>query len=112
MLTGLRSKCVKGIKSDFKSMQKCIHCPLNCNDDKQAEDTLEHILICAKLSGSKVPLDFIHGSTVEQSLIATRMAELMRERNRILEEKDQTSQCCLPGAFLDQRSPNQGATTV
>ena len=108
MLTGLRSKCVKGIKSDFKGMQKCIH----CEDNNQVEDTHDHILICAKLSGSKVPLDFIHGSTVEQSLIATRMAELMRERNRILEEKDQTSQCCLPGAFLDQRSLIQGAPTV
>ena len=31
MLTALRSKCVKGIRSDFKSMQKCIHCPLNCD---------------------------------------------------------------------------------
>ena len=29
MLTGLRSKCVKGIKSDFKGMQKCIHCEDN-----------------------------------------------------------------------------------
>ena len=93
-------------------MQKCIHCPLNCEDNNQVEDTHDNILICAKLSGSNVPLDFIHGSTVEQSLIATRMAELMRERNRILEEKDQSSQCCLPGAFPDHRSLNQGATTV
>ena len=31
--------------------------------------------------------DFIHERTVEQSL--TGRAELMRERNRILEEKDQ-----------------------
>ena len=30
-------------------------------------------------------------------MIATSMAELMRERTRILEEKDQLSQCCLPG---------------
>ena len=112
MMTALRSKCVKGIRSDFKNMQKCIHCPLKCNDDIQAEDTHEHILKCTRLSGSNVSLDFIHGSTVEQSLIATSMAELMRERTRILEEKDQLSQCCLPGAFLDQRSPTQGATTV
>ena len=102
-MTALRSKCVKGIRSDFKNMHKCIHCPLKCNDDIQAEDTHEHILKCTRLSGSNVSLDFIHGSTVEQSLIATSMAELMRERTRILEEKDQLSQCCLPGAFLDQR---------
>ena len=103
-----RKKCVKGIKSDFKGMQKCIH----CEDNNQVEDTHDHILICAKLSGSNVPLDFIHESTVEQSLKATRMAELMRERNRILVEKDQSIQCCLPRAFPAQRSLNQGATTV
>ena len=39
---------------------------------------------------------------VEQSLIATSMAELMRERTRLLEEKDQS----VP--FLDPK----GATTV
>ena len=112
MLTALRSKCVKGIRSDFKSMQKCIHCPLNCDAKDPAEDTHEHILNCTKLSGSNVPLEFIHGSTVEQSLISTSFSALMRERSRILEEKDDPSQCCLPGANLDQCSLNQGATTV
>ena len=112
MLTALRSKCVKGIRSDFKSMQKCIHCPLNCNAKDPAEDTHEHILNCTKLSGSNVPLEFIHGSTVEQSSISTSFSALMRERSRILEDKDDPNQCCLPGANLDQCSLNQGATTV
>ena len=106
MLTRLRSICVKGIRYDFKNMQRCIHCPLNCNDHNQPEDTHDPILTCIRMSGSTVPLEFIHGSTVEQSLVATSMAELMRERNRILEEKDQSTQCCLSGAVLDQRSLN------
>ena len=112
MLTALRSKCVKGIRADFKNMEKCIHCPLKCEENNPPEDTHEHLLICTRLSRSEVPLEFIHGSTVEQSLISTSMTELMRERTRILEKKDESSQCCLPGALLDQCSFNQGAATV
>ena len=113
MLTALRSRCVKGVRSDFKNMHKCVHCPLNCNDKDPLEDTHEHILTCTKLSNSNVPLEFIHGSTVEQSLIATSFSALMRERRRILEEKDDlSSKCCLPGANLDQCSITNGATTV
>ena len=110
MLTALRSKCVKGIRTDFQYMEKCIHCPLKCNENNPAEDTHEHLLSCTKLSGSSVPLEFIHGSTVEQSLISASMAGLMRERTKILMEQDQMYQCCLPGAILDQCS--SGATTV
>ena len=41
MLTALRSKCVKGIRTDFKNMEKCIHCPLKCSENDSSEDTHE-----------------------------------------------------------------------
>ena len=110
MLTAIRSKCVKGIRTDFKNMEKCIHCPLKCDQDQPAEDTHEHLLSCNKLCGSNVPLEFIYGSTVEQSMIAASILGLMRERTKKLEEKEQSNQCCLPGVNLDQCS--LGATTV
>ena len=56
-------------------MQKC---PLKCDDNDPAEDTHEHILTCTKLSGSNVPLEFMHGSTVEKIFILISFSELMR----------------------------------
>ena len=47
-------------------MQKC---PLKCDDNDPAEDTHEHKLTCTKLSGRNVPLEFMHGSTVEKIYI-------------------------------------------
>ena len=70
MLTALRSRCVKGVRSDFKNMHKCVHCPLNCTNKDPLEYTHEHILMtCTKLRDSNMPLEFIHGSTATGVLL-------------------------------------------
>ena len=98
-LTNLRSKCVKGIKSNFKNMHKmCLHCPLQCSIEDPPEDTQEHVLVCSKLAGSNMDPDFVHASSVEQCELARQFSALMYQRTKLLEELTAPSTCCRPGA--------------
>ena len=98
-LTNLRSKCVKGIKSNFKSMHKvCLHCPLQCSIGEPLEDTQEHVLACSKLAGSNMDPIFVHASSVEQCELARQFSALMSQRTTLLEELTAPSTCCRPGA--------------
>ena len=103
-LAGLRSNCVRAIKTNFKKMyRKCLHCPLNCKTEEPLEeDTQEHVLVCEKGSKSQLTLDAIHATIVEQEQIAVEYSKLMSERTRQMEEQDEATRCrCLPGASLD-----------
>ena len=52
IVVALRSKCLKGIRENFKGMNKvCQHCPLQCSEETQALDTQEHLLECPTLGG-------------------------------------------------------------
>ena len=105
MLTALRSKCLREIKTNFPKMYKvCQHCPLRCNPEDPQMDTQEHVLVCSKLGGSNVHVDFIHASVVEQSQVTKEFCKLMMRRSTQVEAAGtSTDGCCLPGAsFLDQ----------
>ena len=66
MLFALRTRCVRGIKSNFKNMfNVCQHCPLNCSDETPEIDTQEHILQCSALGGSDADINFMHANPVE-----------------------------------------------
>ena len=109
MLTAIRSKCVRGIKHNFRSQFKqCTHCPLKCNSEQAQEDTQEHILVCTKLSGSRLECDFAYTEGVQQSQLAQEFSRLMRQRTTMLEE-EATSSCCLPGALFLDPSTDSGA---
>ena len=90
MLTALRSNCVRGIRQNFKKMFKgCLTCPMKCNTINPQEDTLNHLLICNKISaGSPVHLDNIYGDVVEQQQVARVFVRLMKRRTQLLEEAD------------------------
>ena len=105
MLFALRTKCVRGIKDNFKNMfQLCQHCPLQCDKDSPALDTQEHILRCKALGGSDLDLNFMYASPVEQSLLAKTFCKLMSKREQQLEEGVSPTCCGLPGVNLDQRT--------
>ena len=111
MLTGLRSKCVRGIRTNFKHMYKmCIHCPLKCNIVEPQADTQEHVLVCTKLQGSNMDLDYVFTEGVEQNEVARQFTGLMRQRTTLLEEEGAPSTtCCLPGASILDPSTRYGA---
>jgi len=113
-ITALRSKCVKGIKSNFKNMHKtCLHCPLQCDTEKPHIDTQEHILKCDKLGGSNVDADFLFAGDVEQRLLAKEFSRLMELRAQLLELETPTMACCcLPGAIPDRSTAQEGGATV
>ena len=112
MLFAMRTRCVKGIKSNFKGMKNtCQHCPMKCSEDTPVVDSQEHVLQCSALGGSDTDMDFIHASPVEQSHLVKTFCKLMKRREQLLEGKE-TSRCCsLPGVILDQCTP-QGAAVV
>ena len=114
VLTALRSKCTRGIRTNFKSMYKtCTHCPLQCNIEEPQNDTQEHVLQCKKLKGSNMDMDYIYTESVEQSEVARQFSELMNQRTTMLEEETISSSCCLPGAsFLDPSTANGAPVTV
>ena len=110
MLTAIRSKCVRGIKHNFRSQFKqCTHCPLKCNSEQAQEDTQEHLLMCAKLSGSRLNCDFAYTEGVQQAQLAQEFSRLMRERSTLLEQEEEASCCCLPGASFPDQSTDSGA---
>ena len=114
VLTALRSKCIRGIRTNFKSMYKtCLHCPLQCNIEEPQHDTQEHVLQCTKLKGSNMDVDYVYTEGVEQSEVARQFSELMRQRTTLLEEEATPSSCCLPGAsFLDPSTAHGAPVTV
>ena len=113
MLTALRSRCVRGIRQNFKNMFKqCLHCPLKCNSEQPHEDTQEHVLTCSKLRGSAMDHVYVYSESMEQIEVAKQFTRLMRERIALLEEGDLPSTCCLPGASILDPSTTYGAPTT
>ena len=122
MLRALRSKCLRGIKCNFKKMFKqCVECPLKCDIQNKHEDTQEHILSCKSLNVSinrkNVEIQFMYGTIEEQSILSKQFYILMRKQEKPLEEQDETSPSSPPGAnFLDlsshQQQQQQGAAAV
>ena len=103
MLFAMRTKCVRGIKTNFKSMKNtCQHCPLKCSEDTPAIDSQDHVFQCSALGGSDTDMDFIHAGPVEQSHLVKTFCKLIIRREQLL-EGEETSRCCsLPGVILDQ----------
>ena len=99
ILVALRSKCLKGIKGNFKNMhQMCQHCPLQCSKETPALDTQDHLLECSALGGSTADMEFIHASPVEQSFLTKEVSRLIKKREQMLESRDPSDCCRLPGA--------------
>ena len=101
----IRTRCVKGIKTNFPNMHKvCRHCPLNCDSEKPHEDSQEHLLECPALGEkSRIESDFIHAGTVEQSLLTKEFSRRIKVREELLlEDVDSTCGCHLPGGIPDQ----------
>ena len=97
-ITGLRSKCVKGVKSNFPKLHTvCQHCPLMCNVQTPQLDTQEHILVCSALGGSNADYNFIHAGVVDQHLVVREFSRRMTMRNQILEGQEVARCCHLPG---------------
>ena len=45
IMTAVRTKCARGVKTNFPGMYKvCKHCPLECNTVEPQADTQEHVL--------------------------------------------------------------------
>ena len=90
MLTALRSTCLRGICHNFKKMFKgSLTCPLKCNITNPQDDTVNHILICQKISaGSTLNLDKIYDDVDEKHKIARIFVTLMKRRTQLLEEAD------------------------
>ena len=110
ILTSLRSRCVRGIKQNFKNMHRqCLHCPLMCNSEHPFEDTQEHVLLCSKLKGSYMDHDYVYSESMEQIEVTKQYTKLMEERTKLLEEGDSPSTCCLPGASILDPSTINGA---
>ena len=114
VLAGLRSNCIRGIKTDFKRMHgKCLHCPLNCKSEGPLEeDTQEHVLTCLKLAPTELTLEAVHATIQEQEQITKTFSRCMSMRTTQLEEQGVFDRCrCLPGASLDLSStPGAPAT--
>ena len=101
MLTAIRSKCLRNIKTNFQNMHRtCLHCPLLCNNENPHQDTQEHLLQCSVLGESNLDFDFIHASVVDQEKIAKEMCRRIEMRTTLLEAADSTEgSCCLLGAW-------------
>ena len=113
-ITGLRSKCVKGVKSNFPKLHTvCQHCPLMCNVQTPQLDTQERILVCSALGGSNADYNFIHAGVVDQRYIGKEFSRLIRKRALLLEDEAPTSTCCrLPGADPDQGTTLHGGAAA
>ena len=115
-MTALRTKCVKGIRSNFSGMYKlCQHCPLACNTTEPHADTQKHVLECSELGpASNLDLDFMFAGCEEQSKLAKEFSKRMTMRRQLLEDSPEDSTaCCLhrPGGIPDQSTP-RGAAAI
>ena len=62
---------------------------MKCNITNPQDDTLNHLLVCPKISaGSTLHLVNIYGDVVEQQQIARVFVRFMRRRTQLLEEAD------------------------
>ena len=114
MITAIRSKCVREIKTNFGNMYKgCQHCPMKCDEEAPNQDTQEHILTCEALGGSTADINFMHAGSVDQRLLGKEFLRLMLKRAQLLEGVPTSRECCrLPGALLDQRTAQQGGAAA
>ena len=114
MITAIRSKCVREIKTNFGNMYKgCQHCPMKCDEEAPNQDTQEHILTCEALGGSTADINFMYAGSVDQRLLGKEFLRLMLKRAQLLEGVPTSRECCrLPGALLDQSTSQQGGAAV
>ena len=113
LLTAIRARCVKGIRTNFPQMYKvCHHCPLKCDSKEPQNDTQEHLMTCQALGGnSLIESDLKNAGIVEQSLLTKEFSSRIKMRERLLEELDSDCSCHLPGVIPDQ-STQMGAAAI
>jgi hypothetical protein len=100
-IAAIRSKCVRGIKSNFKKMFKDTMCPLKCGQ----EDSQKHLLECPISTSTRVvSMEQINGSYADMKDLAKEFSKRTCERERLLELERETP----PGATQDQCT-QQGA---
>ena len=89
-IAALRSKCVKGVKSNFGAMfLNRIHCPLLCDEENPQVDTQEHLLTCKKIKNTNtnnLTIMSVFGSLSDQENIGRVVARILRERARIIDQ--------------------------
>ena len=85
---------------------------MKCNITNPQDDTLNHLLVCKKISaGSTSHLDNIYGDVVEQQQVARVFVRLMKRRMQLLEEADAAGLQLQPtGGVIP--GPSFSATTV
>jgi hypothetical protein len=110
VIFSIRSKCVKGVRSNFGKLYKSNKCPLNCEDDQTPVDTQEHLLECSELThkDGEFSLENLNVNSVERKASVREFLRLKLEREKRLEPAEPSS---LPGAILDQSTP-RGAPAV
>ena len=97
LLAALRSHTVRGIRQNFKNLYKPnLSCPLKCQPagSPQLEDSQEHLLSCSKLqlihnnivAKSEVVHADIYGEVEKQKAAVSVFAELLEQRNKLLQE--------------------------
>jgi hypothetical protein len=106
----IRSKCVKGIRSNFGKLFRSNKCPLNCEDDQTPVDTQDHILKCKQLEheNGDFSLENLNVNSLERKASIKEFLRLKLMREKRLEQLEPSS---LPGAILDQSTP-RGAPAV
>ena len=91
LLLALRTRTVRGIRTDFPGMYSTRECPMEgCRE----EDTLSHLLTCSMLLQhteerrrvSKVEMEQLYSGSIEQQLEATQVFELLLATRTRLEE--------------------------
>ena len=92
MLMALRTRTVRGIKTDFGDMYADKSCPLDCG----SPDTLENLLKCTALRGiikddqKHIQYRHVYDSDVEQQKAATALfTKLLKAREKLLDDARQ-----------------------
>ena len=114
VITALRSKCVRNVRSNFSKMYKNrIFCPLKCNQESEQIDTQEHLLTCSKINIPNSSDNGIQGVYLDQhsqESVGKLVLKILKERKRLLE--DQQGREDLPGVNLDQSTLSMGAAAI
>ena len=90
LLMALRTRTVRGIRSDYGDMFPCKECPLaGCSQP----DSLPHTLVCQVLLAAVPEPSVVQYGDVfaVQEVAATRFALLLEARERILDSEDTQS---------------------
>ena len=95
LLLSLRTRCVKGIRSDFPGMFVDKNCPVNPNCG--TIDNLEHVLSCSKLwenlkdhniTTHRVQFKDIYSKDInKQKAVTSLYSQLLEERDKIMESQ-------------------------